>query len=290
MLQSANIAVSEQGPAFAHIARAIRFLAENYAEQPSLDEAARVAGFSPFHFQREFSRLAGVSPKSFVAHLTLERAKASLVNGESVMAAALDAGLSGPSRLHDLCLKIEAMTPGSYAKGGAGLELAYGFYPSLFGEALVVCTASGLCGLGFGDESERDAILADMRARWPKAKLVENVAATRPFAERIFERGSPTAIPIQLFGTPWQIKVWQALLAIPEGKVTSYRAIAERVCTIRASRAAGAAIGRNPISLLIPCHRVLASNGAITGYHWGEARKRAMLALEAARTQAATAA
>ena len=206
------------------------------------------------------------------------------------MAAAFDAGLSGPSRLHDLCLKIEAMTPGSYAKRGAGLELAYGFYPSLFGEALIVCTASGLCGLGFGDASERHAMLADMRARWPKASFTENVAATQPYAQQIFERRGRAGIAIQLFGTPWQIKVWQALLAIPEGKVTSYRAIAERVCTIRASRAAGAAIGRNPISLLIPCHRVLASSGAITGYHWGEVRKRAMLALEAARAEESTAA
>src|SRR5215470_15010338 len=133
MSQSANIMVSETGAAYSRVARAIRFLAENYAKQPSLEEAARVAGLSPFHFQREFSRLAGVSPKSFVAHLTLERAKASLAKGESVLNAALDAGLSGPSRLHDLCLKIEAMTPGSYAKGGSSLELAYGFHPSLFG-------------------------------------------------------------------------------------------------------------------------------------------------------------
>jgi AraC family transcriptional regulator of adaptative response/methylated-DNA-[protein]-cysteine methyltransferase len=162
------------------------------------------------------------------------------------------------------------MTPGSYAKGGAGLELTYGFHPSLFGTALIVCTQGGLCGLGFGDEDERNAMLADMRSRWPKAHFTEDLRATQPYAEKIFEHQGPAGLPIQLFGTPWQIKVWQALLAIPEGKVTSYRVIAERVCTIRASRAAGAAIGRNPISLLIPCHRVLASNGALTGYHWGE--------------------
>ncbi|HXD52747.1 MAG TPA: methylated-DNA--[protein]-cysteine S-methyltransferase [Burkholderiales bacterium] len=285
MLQSANIRTSDSEAAYGRVAGAIRFLAENYAKQPSLEEAARVAGLSPFHFQREFSRLAGVSPKSFVAHLTLERAKTSLASGETVLAAAFDAGLSGPSRLHDLCLKIEAMTPGSYAKGGAGLELTYGFHPSLFGTALIVCTPTGLCGLGFGDQSERDAMLDDMRSRWPKADFVESSQTTEAYAERIFHRGG-AGLPVQLFGTPWQIKVWQALLAIPEGKVTSYRAIAERVCTIRASRAAGAAIGRNPISLLIPCHRVLASNGALTGYHWGETRKRAMLALEAARAEA----
>jgi AraC family transcriptional regulator of adaptative response/methylated-DNA-[protein]-cysteine methyltransferase len=269
------------------IARAIAYLAEEFASQPSLDEAARVAGISPFHFQREFSKWAGVSPKSFVAHLTLEHAKAQLANGASVLEAALDSGLSGPSRLHDLCLKVETMTPGTYAKGGAGLEIGYGFHGSLFGTALLMATERGLCGLGFGDSHEENDMLCDMRARWPNARFIANEAATAHYAARIFNPPSGrTELPVQLFGTPWQIKVWQALIAIPEGKVTSYRAIASQVCDFRAARAAGAAIGRNPISLLIPCHRVLATNGALTGYHWGESRKRAMLALEAARASA----
>ena len=266
------------------ITRAIAYLAKEFATQPSLEDAARVAGLSPYHFQREFTRLAGVSPKSFVAHLTLEHAKAELAKGASVMGAALDAGLSGSSRLHDLCLKVEAMTPGAYAKGGAGLRIAYGFHASLFGEALIMATELGLCGLAFGSAGEEDSLLADMRPRWPKAQFVADETTTASYAARIFNPEAGTSdLPIQLFGTPWQIKVWQALLAIPEGKVTSYRAIAERVCDFRAARAAGAAIGRNPISLIIPCHRVLGSNGALTGYHWGESRKRAMLALEAAR-------
>jgi AraC family transcriptional regulator of adaptative response/methylated-DNA-[protein]-cysteine methyltransferase len=269
------------------IARAIAYLAEEFASQPGLDEAARVAGLSPYHFQREFSKAAGVSPKSFVAHLTLEHAKAQLAKGATVMGAALDAGLSGPSRLHDLCLKVEAMTPGTYAKGGAGLEIAYGFHSSLFGTALLMATQQGLCGLAFGHAGEEEAMLADMQARWPKAQFVADETAIAPYAGRIFHTpAGSTDLPIQLFGTPWQIKVWQALIAIPEGTVTSYRAIATQVCDFRAARAAGAAIGRNPISLLIPCHRVLASNGALTGYHWGESRKRAMLALEAARASA----
>jgi AraC family transcriptional regulator of adaptative response/methylated-DNA-[protein]-cysteine methyltransferase len=269
------------------IARAIAYLAEEFARQPSLQEAARAAGLSPYHFQREFSKAAGVSPKSFVAHLTLQHAKAQLVSGATVLGAALDAGLSGPSRLHDLCLKVEAMTPGAYAKGGAGLQIAYGFHGSLFGTALLMATQHGLCGLAFGHSGEEKAMLADMQARWPKAQFVADETATAAYATRIFHTpAGRTDLPIQLFGTPWQIKVWQALLAIPEGKVTSYRAIATRVCDFRAARAAGAAIGRNPISLLIPCHRVLASNGALTGYHWGESRKRAMLALEAARASA----
>ncbi len=289
MLQTLNIGESDTNTA--RIAQAIRFLAENYLDQPDLAEAAKAAGLSPSHFQREFSRLAGVSPKSFVAALTLERAKAMLDQGASVFDAALDAGLSGPSRLYDLALKVEAMTPGDYAKGGAGLDIAYGFWPSLFGRALIMATERGLCGLAFGDEDEEAALLTDMRARWPHARfrLDDNTAAH--YASQIFRMTSDTGrpnlveLPIQLFGTPWQIKVWQALLAIPVGKLTSYRQVAERVCTARASRAAGAAIGRNPIALLIPCHRVIASSGALTGYRWGVDRKRAMLALESARAE-----
>jgi AraC family transcriptional regulator of adaptative response/methylated-DNA-[protein]-cysteine methyltransferase len=164
------------------------------------------------------------------------------------------------------------------------LRIAYGFHASLFGEALIMATERGLCGLAFGNAGEEDSLLGDMRSRWPKAQFVADETVTASYAARIFNPEASTSdLPIQLFGTPWQIKVWQALLAIPEGKVTSYRAIAERVCDFRAARAAGAAIGRNPISLIIPCHRVLGSNGALTGYHWGESRKRAMLALEAAR-------
>jgi AraC family transcriptional regulator of adaptative response/methylated-DNA-[protein]-cysteine methyltransferase len=283
MLQRAERVLDQKAASDARIARAIRYLAENFSNQPSLEEAARVACLSPSHFQREFTRAAGVSPKAFVAHLTLERAKAMLVRGASVMGAALDAGLSGPSRLHDLCLKVETMTPGAYAKGGAGLTISYGFHPSLFGTALIMATDRGLCGLAFSDEGKDAVQLADMCARWPKARFLRDESVTEQLADRIFSRQGD--LPIQLFGTPWQIKVWQALLAIPEGKVTSYRAIAETVCDFRAARAAGAAIGRNPISLIIPCHRVLASNGALTGYHWGETRKRAMLALEAARAE-----
>ena len=288
MLQTLNLAPENHANS-ARIAEAIRYLTKNYLRQPDLGEAAHAVGLSPSHFQREFSRLAGVSPKSFVAALTLEHAKARLNDGATIFDAALDAGLSGPSRLYDLTLKIEAMTPGDYAKGGAGLTIAYGFVPSLFGRALLMATERGLCGLAFGDEGEDDGMLADMRARWPNARFVPDDSAIESYASQIFSRAKDrrAQLPIHLFGTPWQIKVWQALLAIPEGKVTTYRAIAERVCTTRASRAAGAAINRNPIALVIPCHRVIASSGALTGYHWGIERKRAMLALESARAGAA---
>jgi AraC family transcriptional regulator of adaptative response/methylated-DNA-[protein]-cysteine methyltransferase len=262
--------------------RAIRFLSARYLDQPSLEDAAAAVNLSPFHFQRLFTRYVGVSPKNFVGHLTLDHAKADLAEGKSLLETALDAGLSGPSRLHDLCLKIEAMTPGEYAKGAAGVAIDYGFHASPFGIALVMATAKGVCGLAFGDEGEERKILADMRARWPNADFREAPERTAKIARQIFEAGDGD-LPIHLLGTPWQVKVWQALLAIPQGKVSTYRAIAGRVGNDSAARAVGTAVGRNPISWLIPCHRVLGSDGALHGYHWGLERKRAMLALEAAR-------
>lgn len=272
----------EAGSAYRSMARAIRYLAEHYANQPSLDEAAEAVGLSPFHFQRLFTRYVGVSPKNFVGALTLDHAKAELKSGASVLDASLAVGLSGPSRLHDLALKIEAMTPGEYAKGGEGLVIEYGFHDCPFGIALVMTTAKGLCGLGFGDDGEERAMLADMKARWPKAAYRENPAHTAKIAKQIFETTNGT-LPLHLLGTQWQIKVWQALLAIPSGKVATYKSIAEKVCDAKASRAVGTAVGRNPISWLIPCHRVLGSDGALHGYHWGLTRKRTMLAVEAAR-------
>jgi AraC family transcriptional regulator, regulatory protein of adaptative response / methylated-DNA-[protein]-cysteine methyltransferase len=279
---------SEGEERLARIARAIAFLSRHHASQPKLEEAAEAAGLSPSHFQREFVRAAGISPKSFVAALTWENAKEKLRLGEPLLTAALTSGLSGPSRLHDLALKVEAMTPGAYARGAEGIRIAYGFHPCIFGTALLMATQRGLCGLSFADEGDEESILSDMRGRWPKADFVHDESATASYAQVIFsggrEGGRP--IPVQLFGTPWQIKVWQALLAIPEGRFSTYRAIAETVCTRKASRAAGAAIGRNPIALLIPCHRVLSSNGALTGYHWGTDRKRALIAYELARAEA----
>ncbi len=277
----------EAGPAYRRMARAIHYLSMHYLDQPNLDDAAASAGLSPSYFQRQFTRYVGVSPKNFVAHLTLARAKAQLSGGASVLDAALESGLSGPSRLHDLCLKIEAMTPGDYAKGGAGLVIQYGFHACPFGTALIMATQKGICGLAFGDEGEEDAMLADMVARWPRAEFRTHEELTAKYAAQIFDaqNGAPE-IALHLLGTPWQIKVWQALLAIPRGKVTTYRTIASYVGKTTASRAVGTAVGRNPISWLIPCHRVLGSDGALHGYHWGLVRKRAMLAVEAARSDA----
>jgi AraC family transcriptional regulator of adaptative response/methylated-DNA-[protein]-cysteine methyltransferase len=263
------------------IARAIRYLSDHYLEQPTLNDAASAAAMSPFHFQRVFTRYVGISPKAFVGALTLDHAKADLREGASVLDAALDAGLSGPSRLHDLSLKIEAMTPGEYAKGGTGVAIDFGFHESPFGIALVMATEKGLCGLAFGDEGEEATIFADMKSRWPKASYRENAPRTSTMAQKIFERRGE--VPLHLMGTPWQTKVWQALLDIPSGKFETYGGIAGKIGDARAARAVGAAVGRNPISWLIPCHRVLAKNGALHGYHWGLPRKRAMLAVEAAR-------
>jgi len=273
----------ELGRDWRRMGRAIRFLTERYTEQPRLEDAADSVGLSPFHFQRLFTRYVGVSPKSFVGHLTLERAKGELAKGASVLDAALDSGLSGPSRLHDLSIKIEAMTPGDYARGGRGLVIDYGFADCPFGRVLTMETEKGLCGLAFGDEGEEDAMLNDMTARWPRAQYRENPERAAATAKSIFEHDGKAEIGLHLLGTPWQIQVWQALLAIPSGKVATYGAIATRMGDAKASRAVGTAVGRNPISWLIPCHRVLGSNGALTGYHWGVTRKRAMLAVERAR-------
>jgi len=261
--------------------RAIRYLSAHYLDQPSLEDAAAAINLSPFHFQRLFTRYVGVSPKNFVGHLTLDHAKSDLAQGKNLLETSLDAGLSGPSRLHDLCLKIEAMTPGDYAKGGAGVEILYGFHPSPFGIALILATAKGVCGLAFGDEGEEKRIFADMRSRWPKANYREAHALTAKIAAQIFAK-SAGDLSVHLMGTPWQVKVWQALLAIPPGRFSTYGAVAERIGSESAARAVGTAVGRNPISWLIPCHRVLASDGSLNGYHWGLERKRAMLALEAA--------
>ncbi len=272
----------EDSAEWRRMGRAISFLSKHYLDQPRLEDAAKIVGLSPFHFQRVFTRYVGVSPKAFVGHLTLDHAKSELAQGASILGAALGAGLSGSSRLHDLCLKIEAMTPGEYAKAGRDVRIDYGFHACPFGTVLVMATEKGVCGLGFADEGEEEPLLADMKARWPKADYRDNAERTVKIATRIFDpqRQGESDLPLHLMGTPWQIKVWEALLAIPRGRLVTYRTIAEKLDNPKACRAVGAAVGRNPISWLIPCHRVLGGNGALTGYHWGVERKRAMLAVE----------
>jgi len=274
------------GEDYQRIEKAIEFLAENYQDQPSLDEVARSVNLSEFHFQRLFRRWAGISPKRLVQFLTLEHAKQALEDSRSVLDAAYDAGLSSPSRLHDLFVTTEAMTPGEFKAKGAGLEISYGFHPSPFGECILAVTERGICGLGFVQERDRKQALEDFKQRWPAAKFQENSEKTRGYVNGIFngkKRNGALPVKLLLMGTNFQIKVWEALLRIPSGSVVSYEDLARHLGQPSAARAVGGAVGRNPISFLIPCHRAIRKIGITGDYHWGAARKKAILAWEAAR-------
>jgi AraC family transcriptional regulator, regulatory protein of adaptative response / methylated-DNA-[protein]-cysteine methyltransferase len=267
---------------YARIERAIRYLDEHHPEQPSLAEVARVVGLSEFHFQRLFQRWAGVSPKSFLRYVTLSHARRQLRGEQSLLQASLALGLSGASRLHDLFVRIEAMTPGEYRAQATGLSLRWGRHDTPFGPALLIATERGLCGLSFEAEEGLD----ELQARWPGAQFIQAPRFTAPYAEvlRARTQGRPVApLAVLLKGTPFQLKVWEALLRIPEGQVLTYGGLAAQVGATRGARAVGSAVGDNPIAFLIPCHRVIRGTGALGGYRWGEARKRAMLALERAR-------
>ena len=273
---------------YLRIERAILFLEEHYHRQPELREVAQSVHLSEFHFQRLFRRWAGISPKRFIQFLTLEHAKKLLEGSHSVLDATYDAGLSSPGRLHDLFVNIEAMTPGEFKAKGAGLRISYGFHSSPFGECLLSVTERGICGLGFIGAGGHAQIFRGFRSRWPEAHWEENPRLTQPYISRIFggeKRNGNRPITLVLHGTNFQIKVWEALLKIPMGSVIPYEDLATRVCSARAARAVGGAVGKNPIAFLIPCHRVIRKAGGIGGYHWGAARKKAMLVWEAARTQ-----
>ena len=270
------------------MAAALRYIEERAGEQPSLDEVAAAIGLSPAHFQRVFSRWVGVSPKRYLQYLTLDHAKRLLRERFTVLDATYEAGLSSPGRLHDLFVRWEAMTPGEFARDGEGLTIRYGWFRTPFGEALAMGTERGLCGLAFAAECGTVHAFDDMRARWPAAIFAEDADALRPWIDAAFGGADGGAGEVRLapLGAPFQIKVWEALLAIPSGHVTSYSEIAKRIGNPRAVRAVGTAVGRNPISWLIPCHRALRRDGQLGGYHWGLPVKRAMLAWEAARLEA----
>lgn len=247
----------------------------------SLDQLAENIGLSPAHFQRLFSTWAGVSPKKFQQYLTLGHAKSLLENQFTTLETAHSTGLSGSGRLHDLFVKWEAMSPGDYAKGGQGLEINYGWFDSPFGIALVMGTSRGICAIAFAQEQGRETAWEDMVSRWPKARYMENQTKLKPWVEAAFAQKGNTAL--HMIGAPFQIKVWEALLRIPSGHVTTYSEIAGTIGAPKAARAVGTAVGRNPISWLIPCHRALRKSGGLGGYHWGLPIKRAMLAYETAR-------
>lgn len=275
------------GPDGLRISRAIEFLTDNFERQPSLDEAAEEAGLSSFHFQRLFTRYVGVSPKKFIQHLTLNRAKESLADSASVLDAAYDAGLSGPGRLHDLFVTHESLTPGEWKAKGAGKDIAYGWHPSPFGECLIVASERGVCGLAFELEEGREATIDDLFTSLGEARRKQDQPLTKEYAERAFDGGE---LKVMLRGTPFQLKVWEGLLRIPSGTVTSYEGLAKSLGRPTAARAVASAVARNPVSWLVPCHRVLRGSGAITGYRWGPRKKRSMLAVEAAvREEAALA-
>ena len=266
------------------IEKAIRYLDAHTRDQPSLADVARRMGLSIYHCQRLFHRWAGVTPKDFLQIATLEHAKSLLRDSRPVLDAALESGLSGPGRLHDLCLSIEAMTPGQYRRGGEGLRIRWGVHPTPVGDALMAMTDRGICAIRFlAGPGEGAGDLDSLRRDWPHARFQPDKAATRLIAAEVSRRmtgQSREPLSVILAGTPFQVKVWQALLAIPAGAVTSYADIAARIGRPEAVRAAASAIGANAIAYLIPCHRVLRSTGAIGGYRWGEARKRALLGLE----------
>ncbi|MFN6952305.1 MAG: methylated-DNA--[protein]-cysteine S-methyltransferase [Albidovulum sp.] len=267
------------------IARALKTIDEAGGAPLALNDLAQRLSMSPAHFQRVFTRWVGISPKRYQQYLTLDHAKRLLAERRTLLDAADEAGLSGAGRLHDLFVRWEAMSPGEFARGADGLTVRWGWFESPFGPALVMGTDRGICGLAFAGEIGTEAAMADLRGRWPKARFVEDAMALRPWVMAAFGAGAEPA-PVFAIGAPFQIKVWEALIAIPPGHVATYTDIARRAGYPQAVRAVGTAIGRNPVSWLIPCHRAIRKSGELGGYHWGLPVKRAMLAWESARAEA----
>jgi AraC family transcriptional regulator of adaptative response/methylated-DNA-[protein]-cysteine methyltransferase len=266
------------------VRRAIGHIRGHWREQPEIETIAEAAGVTPTELHHLFRRWAGLTPKAFLQALTLDGARQLLRDSASVLDATYEVGLSGPGRLHDLFVTHEAMSPGEWKTGGEGLTVYFGFHPSPFGSALVMATARGLAGLAFADHGEERAALEDMKGRWPRANYVEDSARTAAVAKRIFDPSKWQAsepLRVVLIGTDWEVRVWETLLQIPMGRLTTYSDIATKVHKPTAARAVGAAVGKNPISFVVPCHRVVGKSGDVTGYHWGITRKRAMLGWEA---------
>ncbi|MFM5081784.1 bifunctional transcriptional activator/DNA repair enzyme AdaA [Aeromonas veronii] len=270
---------------YARIADAIRFIASQVERQPTLDEIAAHVHLSPFHFQRLFSRWAGVTPKRYLQVLTLERAKALLQESRPLLEVADTLGLSSGSRLYDHFVQLEAVTPGEYKQRGAGLVIDHGVHNTPFGQAFVALTPRGVCNFSFLDDQAPEAPLATLAQHWPDATLQEAPSRTQGVINTMFDGRKAPDRPISLHvsGTNFQISVWRALLQIPPAKVVSYAQVASAVGNPKAARAVGLAVGANPVALMIPCHRVIQQNGKLGGYHWGETRKQAIHAWEAAR-------
>jgi len=276
--------ITPEGGDYEIVRRVIEKISLDYRDQPSLETLAEDVGLTPTALQKLFTRWAGLSPKAFLQAVTLDHARKMLDGGLPLLETSFELGMSGPGRLHDLFVTHEAMSPGDYKTRGAGLVIRYGYHISPFGIALVMATDRGLAGLAFCDPGEERAAFADMSGRWPNASFVEDLGATGPYAARIFDPShwrSDRPLHVVMIGTDFQVRVWQALLRIPMGKVRSYGAIADEIGSPSASRAVGAANGANPISFVVPCHRAIGKSGDLTGYHWGLTRKRAILGWEA---------
>ena len=278
------VSLDEQCADYQRMEAVLAWLADHWRERPALEEIAEQVGLSSFHFQRVFTRWAGVSPKAFMAAIAHAEARRALAEGASVLEAAFDVGLSGPSRLHDLFIAQERMTPGEARRRGEGLEMTLGRAPTPFGQGVFATTDRGLAGLGFCTPGDVQAA-QDLKARWPAATWRDDDAVAQRYTDQIFGP-NPTPTPLVLIGPPFRVQVWKALLTIPRGATVSYAEVARRAGSPGAYRAVGAAIGANPISWLIPCHRALSRDGRLTGYHWGLPRKAAMLGREAVEVAA----
>lgn len=284
---SATTDITPDGDDYETVRRVIEMLTVEYQSQPSLETIAAALRQSPTQLQKTFTRWAGLSPKAFLQAVTLDHAKRLLRQEDlPLLETSIELGLSGPGRLHDLFVTHEAMSPGEWKSKGAGLTIRYGFHPSPFGQALVMATDRGLAGLAFADAGGEQACYDDMACRWPNALFVADQIATAPYAARVFDPGrwsQEEPLRVVLIGSDFQVRVWQSLLRIPLGRAVTYSDIAQQIGQPTASRAVGAAVGRNPISFVVPCHRALGKSGALTGYHWGLTRKRAMLGWEAGK-------
>jgi AraC family transcriptional regulator of adaptative response/methylated-DNA-[protein]-cysteine methyltransferase len=277
-------AFSQTAIDYDRIEKAIQFLAENFHSQPSLKEIAAKIHVSEYHFQRLFSRWVGISPKRFLQFLTKEYAKTLLEKSINLLDVTYESGLTSPGRLHDLFVTCEAVTPGEYKAKGEGLEIAYGYHATPFGECMLAKTDRGICGLSFVQNDDRQPVFASLANRWQNAKLIENPDATRSLIKRIFnpsEEKDSTTLHLVLSGTNFQIKVWEALIKIPMGAVVSYEDVAAHIGMPKASRAVGNAVGNNPVSFVIPCHRVIRKTAEFGNYGGGVARKLMILGWEA---------